>query len=97
MLTSQFAGSYIGWLGKGTNTAMRKKKLLMLGLVCALAAVFAVKVRGEAAGEIGRLAGLMGWKAGTVPRLLGGQGAGDERRETTLKTGTRWTAASEAK
>jgi hypothetical protein len=34
-------------------------------------------------------AGLVGWKAGTVPRLLGGQGAGDERRETTLKTGTR--------
>jgi hypothetical protein len=76
---------------------MSKQKLLLLGLACAVAAVFAVGVRAEAREEVKRLAGLMGWKAGTVPRLLGGQGAGDERRETTLKTGTRWTAASEAK
>ena len=48
---------------KETITAMKKKKLVMLGLACA---AFAVGVRGDAAGEIGRLAELMGWKAGTV-------------------------------
>jgi ubiquinone/menaquinone biosynthesis C-methylase UbiE len=59
---------------KGTNTAMKKKKLLMLGLACAVVAVFATQVRGDAAGEIGRLAELMGWKAGTVVADIG---AGD--------------------
>ncbi len=53
---------------------MIKKKLLLVGLVCALAAVLAVGVRGEATEEIGRLAGLMGWKAGTVAADIG---AGD--------------------
>jgi len=53
---------------------MIKKKLLLGGLVCALAAVLAVGVRGEATEEIGRLAGLMGWKAGTVAADIG---AGD--------------------
>jgi ubiquinone/menaquinone biosynthesis C-methylase UbiE len=53
---------------------MKKKKLLMLGLACAVAAVFAVQVSGDAAGEIKRLAELMGWKAGTVVADIG---AGD--------------------
>ena len=59
---------------KGINTAMSKKKLLLLGLACAVAAVFAVGVRGEAAEEVKRLAELMGWKAGTVVADIG---AGD--------------------
>jgi ubiquinone/menaquinone biosynthesis C-methylase UbiE len=53
---------------------MKNKKLMFLGLACALGAVFAVRVRGDAAGEIGRLAELMGWKAGTVVADIG---AGD--------------------
>jgi len=53
---------------------MIKKKLLLVGLVCALGAGLAVGVRGEATEEIGRLAGLMGWKAGTVAADIG---AGD--------------------
>jgi len=53
---------------------MKKKKLLMLGLVCAAAVVFAVGVRGDAADEVNRLAELMGWKAGTVVADIG---AGD--------------------
>ena len=53
---------------------MRKRKLLLVGLTCAVAAVFAVGVRADAAGEIGRLAELMGWKAGTVVADIG---AGD--------------------
>ncbi len=53
---------------------MRKRNLLVVGLACAVAAVFAVGVRGDAAGEIGRLAELMGWKAGTVVADIG---AGD--------------------
>jgi ubiquinone/menaquinone biosynthesis C-methylase UbiE len=55
-------------------TAMRKGKLLLVGLVFAAAAVFAVGVRGEAPEEVGRLAELMGWKAGTVVADIG---AGD--------------------
>ncbi len=55
---------------------MRKRNLLVVGLACAVAAVFAVGVRGDAAGEIGRLAELMGWKAGTVVADIGaGDGA----------------------
>src|SRR6267154_2409308 len=53
---------------------MSKKKLLLVGLACALAAVFAVGVRGDAAEEVKRLADLMGWKAGTVVADIG---AGD--------------------
>src|SRR6267154_6870931 len=53
---------------------MKTKKLLLAGLACAVAAMFAVGVRGEAADEIGRLAELMGWKAGTVVADIG---AGD--------------------
>jgi ubiquinone/menaquinone biosynthesis C-methylase UbiE len=39
-----------------------------------MAAVFAVGVRGDAAGEVGQLAELMGWKPGTVAADIG---AGD--------------------
>jgi ubiquinone/menaquinone biosynthesis C-methylase UbiE len=60
-------------LGEGANAAMKKKKPLMLGLVCALA-VFAVGVRGDAVGEVKRLAELMGWKAGVFVADIG---AGD--------------------
>jgi len=74
MLTSQFAGSHIGLLGKGASTAMKKKILMLLMLACAVAAVFAAGVRGEAGEEIGRLAELMGWKAGAVVADIG---AGD--------------------
>jgi ubiquinone/menaquinone biosynthesis C-methylase UbiE len=74
MLTSQLAGSHIGLLEEGTNTAMNKKKLLLLGLACAVAAVFAVGVRGDAAEEVKRLAELMGWRARTVVADIG---AGD--------------------
>jgi ubiquinone/menaquinone biosynthesis C-methylase UbiE len=53
---------------------MKRKHLLLAGLACAVAAVFTARVRGDAAGEIGRLAELMGWKAGTVVADIG---AGD--------------------
>src|SRR5258708_10191646 len=53
---------------------MRKINLLLVGLVCAVAVVFAAQVRGDAAGEVKRLAGLRGWKAGTVAADIG---AGD--------------------
>ncbi len=64
------------WWVRGT-VAMKKKELLLLGLVCAAAAaLFAAQVRGDAAGEIGRLAELMGWKAGTIVADIGaGDGA----------------------
>jgi ubiquinone/menaquinone biosynthesis C-methylase UbiE len=52
---------------------MRKKRLLLVGLAFA---VLAVGVRGEAAGEVKRLAELMGWRAGTVVADIG---AGDGR------------------
>jgi ubiquinone/menaquinone biosynthesis C-methylase UbiE len=55
---------------------MRKRNLLLLGLMGAVAAVFAVEVRGNAAGEVKRLAVLMGWKVGTVVADIGaGDGA----------------------
>ncbi len=53
---------------------MIKKKLLLVGMACAVAAVFAAQVRGDAGEEVGRLAELMGWKAGTVVADIG---AGD--------------------
>jgi ubiquinone/menaquinone biosynthesis C-methylase UbiE len=63
---------------------MNKKRLLLVGLVCAVVAaalVFAVGVRGDAAGEIGRLAELMGWKAlrssGSTGTVVADIGAGD--------------------
>jgi len=61
--------------------AMRKRKLILAGLACAVAAVFAVGARGDAAGEIGRLAELMGWKAlrssGSTGTVVADIGAGD--------------------
>src|SRR5260370_2306683 len=72
MLTSRFAESHNALLGKGANVAMKKRKLLMLGLACAL--VFAVGARGDAAEEIGRLAELMGWRAGTIAADIGAGG-----------------------
>jgi ubiquinone/menaquinone biosynthesis C-methylase UbiE len=55
---------------------MKNKTLMLVGLACAVAAVFAVGVRGEAAEEVARLAELMGWKAGTVVADIGaGDGA----------------------
>src|SRR5882762_8884988 len=60
--------------GKGANPAMKKKKLALLGIACAAAAIFAVGVRGEAAEEVKRLAELMGWNAGIFVADIG---AGD--------------------
>ena len=55
---------------------MSKIKLIRLGLAFLLPAVLAFGVRGDAAGEIGRLAELMGWKVGTVVADIGaGDGA----------------------
>jgi ubiquinone/menaquinone biosynthesis C-methylase UbiE len=53
---------------------MSKKKLLLVGLACAVAAVLVVGVRGDATEEVKRLADLMGWKAGTIAADIG---AGD--------------------
>ena len=53
---------------------MKKKTLLVLGLACAAAVVFAAQVRGDAGEEVARLAELMGWKAGTIVADIG---AGD--------------------
>jgi ubiquinone/menaquinone biosynthesis C-methylase UbiE len=53
---------------------MKKKTLLLVGLAYALGAVFAAGVRGDAGEEIGRLAELMGWRAGTIAADIG---AGD--------------------
>jgi len=53
---------------------MKKKNVLLAGLVCAVVAVFAVQTRGEAGEEVARLAELMGWRAGTVVADIG---AGD--------------------
>lgn len=50
------------------------KRLGLLALVCAAAAMFALRARGNAADEIKRLAVLMEWKAGTVVADIG---AGD--------------------
>src|SRR5881396_2833045 len=53
---------------------MRKRRLLLIGLACTVALVFAGQVRGDAAEEVKRLAELMGWKAGTGGADMG---AGD--------------------
>lgn len=64
------------------TTPAKRRILLLLGFVCAVAAVFAVGVRGDAAGEIGRLAELMpfgaqgkGWAGGVVADIGAGDGA----------------------
>src|SRR6267378_2794920 len=66
-------GESYRFVGEGAMTAMRKGKLLLVGLVFAAAAL-AVGVRGEAVEEVKRLAELMGWRAGTVAADIG---AGD--------------------
>ena len=53
---------------------LRRRQVQLFGLACAVAAVFAAQVRGDAAEEVKRLAELMGWKAGTVAADIG---AGD--------------------
>ena len=60
--------------GKGAAAAMKKKPLLLLGLVCAVAAGFVGQVRGDAAEEVKRLANLMECKTGTIAADIG---AGD--------------------
>lgn len=60
-------------LGEEATTVMKRKNLLLMGLVCA-AAVFVGQVRGNAPDEIKRLAALMEWKPGTVAADIG---AGD--------------------
>src|SRR5882762_672881 len=67
-------GESYRFVGEGAMTAMRKGKLLLVGLVFAAAAVFAVGVGAFEAEEVARLAELMGWKAGTVAADIG---AGD--------------------
>jgi len=57
------------------NPGKRRWSRIVAGLVLAVAA-YAGKARADAAGEIGRLAALMGWKAGTV---IADIGAGDGR------------------
>jgi len=53
---------------------MKRKRLWLLGMVCAAAAVFAARVHGNPAGEMQRLATLMDWKQGTIVADIG---AGD--------------------
>ena len=57
------------------TTVMKRKRLLLLGLV-SVATVFVAGVRGDAADEIKRLAALMEWKPGTIAADIG---AGDGR------------------
>ena len=52
---------------------MKRKNLLLLGLVCAAAAL-AGQAHGNAVDEVKRLAALMEWKPGTVAADIG---AGD--------------------
>jgi predicted methyltransferase len=59
---------------------MKRKKLLILSFACAMAAVFALQVRGDAAGEVGRLAEAMPFGAqgkGWVGAVVADIGAGD--------------------
>lgn len=66
---------YFGWNWEGT-IAMNRKRLWLLTLACAAVAVFAARVRGNAADEVKRLAALMEWKPGTFVADIG---AGDGR------------------
>src|SRR5258708_34303793 len=59
---------------KSGSTAMKKKILVLMGLACAVAAVFAVGVRGDAADEVKRLAEVMGGEAGAGAADIGAGG-----------------------
>jgi ubiquinone/menaquinone biosynthesis C-methylase UbiE len=59
---------------RGKARAMNKKRMLLLGAGLMVTLTFARWVHGDAADEIGRLAVLMNWKAGTVVADIG---AGD--------------------
>jgi ubiquinone/menaquinone biosynthesis C-methylase UbiE len=50
---------------------MNKRLRLLLALGCVLALTLACKVEADAADEIARLAGLMGWKQGTIVADIG--------------------------
>jgi ubiquinone/menaquinone biosynthesis C-methylase UbiE len=66
---------YIGFDEEGRES-MKAKRLRwwLVGVVGAAAVVFAAQVHGNAAGEMQRLAALMGWKQGTIVADIG---AGD--------------------
>src|SRR5260370_26556744 len=59
------------WGTRHEGNFSHRRLVLLAGLACAAAAVFAGQVRGGAAEEVARLAGLLVWKAGTG----GGEGA----------------------
>ena len=60
--------------GGGVMDKMNRKRLFLLFCTCLAAAILAVEARGNAAGEIKRLALLMGWKPGATVADIG---AGD--------------------
>src|SRR5260370_32833925 len=62
------------WGTRHEGNFSHRRLVLLAGLACAAAAVFAGQVRRDAAEAVARLAGVLGWEAGTV----GGQGEGDE-------------------
>ena len=61
-------------MGRKANGKMNRKRLFLLLLTCVAAAILAVEASGNAAGEIKRLALLMGWQPGTTVADIG---AGD--------------------
>jgi len=62
------------WEGTKAMKKKQQKRLWLVVLACAAAAVFAAQTRGNAADEMKRLAALMEWKPGTVVADIG---AGD--------------------